>query len=101
LDARVPAFVLQPLVENALRHGIERRVAAGMIEVSARDHAGELVLEITDDGAGLPTAPVEGVGLRNTRARLRQLHGDAATLTLDHRPDGGTRAIVAMPLKRE
>lgn len=101
LDARVPAFVLQPLVENALRHGIERRVTAGLIEVSAREHAGELVLEISDDGAGLPTAPVDGVGLRNTRARLRHLHGDAATLTLSSRPGGGTTAMLAMPLKRE
>jgi sensor histidine kinase YesM len=101
LDARVPALLLQPLVENALRHGIERRVAAGTIEVAGRAEGGRLILEVLDDGAGVGADPAEGVGLRNTRARLRHLHGDAATLTLADRRDGGAAARLTLPLVRD
>jgi hypothetical protein len=98
LEARVPPLVLQPLVENALRHGIERRAAAGRLDVTASATNGRLVLEIRDDGAGLAGEWTEGVGLGNTRARLRHLHGDRATLVLSGRPEGGARVTVALPL---
>ena len=99
---RVPSFVLQPLVENALRHGIAPRSAAGRLEIGARaDGDGMLELWVQDDGAGLPADwdgdEDHGVGLSNTAARLAQLHGDGARLALAPVPDGGTRATICLP----
>ncbi|MCA8961820.1 MAG: histidine kinase, partial [Planctomycetes bacterium] len=79
LDAAVPAMILQPLVENSIRHGIARRSAAGWIGVSAWREGEQLLIEVSDDGPGA-TEPIDqllgkGVGLTNTRDRLRELHG--------------------------
>ena len=98
----MPEFVLQPLVENALRHGLARRVDATLLRISARRDGNELVLTVTDDGPGL-SGPVdadervEGVGLPNTRERLAVLYGGAASLTLNPMPGGGTAATVRLP----
>lgn len=83
-DAFVPAFILQPLVENAVRHGLEPLPAGGTVTVRARREGDRLRIEVADDGAGLRAdAPArEGVGLGNTRARLRALHGDRASMEL-------------------
>ncbi|HYC31725.1 MAG TPA: histidine kinase [Gemmatimonadales bacterium] len=93
LGTAVPRLLLQPLVENAIRHGISRRAGPGSVTVRARREGERLVLEVEDDGVG-STADVtrEGIGLGNTRARLRELHGEAAALTL--RPGAG-RGMVA------
>jgi two-component system LytT family sensor kinase len=106
-DAAVPAFVLQPLVENALRHGISRSDDAGRIEISARALGDALVLEVRDDGPGIaPTASPRdgsnGVGLRNVRERLTTMYGSAASLELQSPVDDGygTAAIVTLPLRR-
>lgn len=101
LAARVPSLLLQPLVENAVRHGIAPRAAAGTIEIAAERHDGALRLVVRDDGVGLPDvgAPREGVGLANTRARLRQLYGDRQSLELV-RPDGGGACVrVTLPYR--
>lgn len=102
----VPAFLLQPFVENALRHGIARRSAAGRLEIGARRTAGGgMELWVQDDGAGLPgdwgRGGTEdwGVGLSNTAARLAQLHGDGASLALHPVAGGGTRAVVRLPAR--
>lgn len=98
--ALVPRFLLQPLVENALEHGIARRAGAGRIEVRAAREGETLALSVTDDGAGLSPVqgfPSEGIGLGNTRLRLEELYGDAHTLTLESLAAGGLRVRVAIP----
>lgn len=93
----VPDLLLQPLVENAVRHGIEARSGPGNIEVRATRRDDDLHLTVRDDGTG-PTEPhAEGTGLGNTRARLRALYGDAATLTLAAAEDRGAIATVRIP----
>ena len=99
LDAMVPALVLQPLVENAIRHGFGERVSGGRVEVLARRAQERLRVEVRDDGAGLPADGVrEGTGLSNTRARLQQLYGPAQILELEPTPGGGTRVRIELPL---
>jgi anti-sigma regulatory factor (Ser/Thr protein kinase) len=104
LDALVPNLILQPLVENAIRHGVEPRPDGGRVEVDAGLDGGTLVLRVRDDGAGAsPWPPPDGaaagrgVGLRNTAARLAQLYGAEHRLTLGPGPDGGTVAEVRLP----
>jgi two-component sensor histidine kinase len=99
--ASVPLFILQPLVENALAHGIGARAEGGAILIRARRQEGRLVLEVRDDGAGLPVnrTPDDGVGLGNTRERLRATFGDDQSLVLEALP-GGTVARVEMPYRQ-
>ena len=99
-DARVPDFILQPLVENAIRHGLARRVEATMLRIEARREGEDLVLTVTDDGPG-PDSRVttEGVGLANTRERLHTLYGGRGTLTLERTPAGGAVATVRLPFR--
>ena len=105
LHAVVPSLVLQPLVENAIRHGIEPRAAPGRVEVRARRDGDRLAITVTDDGVGMcadgracPTAGT-GVGLRNTRARLQQLYGPAHLFTLTSAAAGGTIARLEVPYR--
>jgi LytS/YehU family sensor histidine kinase len=100
LDARVPHLLLQPLVENAIRHGIARRAGAGRIEIRAWRENGYLRLEVKDNGPGLrdPEIKGKGIGLVNTRARLERLHGQKTLLTLRGLPEGGAVASVTLPL---
>jgi signal transduction histidine kinase len=87
LDAAVPHMSLQPIVENAVRHGVGASEAGGTIRLTASRVADDLVVEVTDDGPGLPAAEParRGIGLDNTRARLRQLYGDRASLSIANR----------------
>jgi LytS/YehU family sensor histidine kinase len=89
--AFVPNLLLQPLVENAIKHGLSPRVAAGHIIIRARRRDDVLALEVLDDGVGEPAEEVrrEGVGLGNSRARLRSLYGDAHVFEAGARTDGG------------
>ena len=97
--ACLPPLLLQPLVENAVRHGISRRLSPGHIAIRAWCEAGRLHIEIGDDGAGEGAHPGVGIGLATTRDRLRALYGDAASLVLQ-REDGLTRAMLSLPLRR-
>jgi two-component system, LytTR family, sensor kinase len=105
-SALVPHFILQPLVENALEHGIARRAGAGLLLIAARPDGRSLQLTVGDDGPGIDASscsatggvPGEGVGLGNTRLRLRQLYGDAHGLTIGQMPSGGTLVTMVLPL---
>ncbi|MEM9378867.1 MAG: histidine kinase [Planctomycetota bacterium] len=100
LGCTVPRWLLQPLVENALAHGVGELVEGGRVDVRAHVDGRELVLEVLDDGAGLSVPVVEGVGLRNVRERLRALHGDAASLELAPAAPSGARAVIRLPVAR-
>jgi two-component system, LytTR family, sensor kinase len=103
LDAAVPHFLVQPLIENAIRHGIAPRSAPGSIVVSARRDGADLVLQVEDDGVGLPASSDGngwGVGLRNTQDRLRHLYGDRHDLRLDTSASGGACTTVRLPFRR-
>jgi signal transduction histidine kinase len=99
LGARVPTLILQPLVENAIRHGIAPRPRGGRVEVRSRRREGALHLEVFDDGPGLPPEAAggcqEGVGLTNTRARLRHLYGPDHRLELSN---GGAGVVVTLAI---
>jgi two-component system, LytTR family, sensor kinase len=102
LDIEVPPFVLQPLLENAVRHGLAVRAGAGSLRIVAERSGDQLRLAVEDDGRGLAGGKgVEGVGLGNTRARLAQLFGDEARLELLDRPTGGAIARLTLPIARE
>lgn len=97
-----PPMLLQPLVENAVRHGIEPKLAGGEISIRSRIDAGELSIEVADTGVGLGTAseflPAAGTGLANVSARLATLFGDTGRLTLTSNTDGGATATLTLPL---
>ncbi len=97
LDAKIPNLLLQPLVENAVRHGIEPKAGKGIIQISARRQHEQLELEVRDNGAGLSANPREGVGLSNTRARLEQLYPHAHGFHLRNGAEGGLIVTVQIP----
>ena len=103
LDCLVPRFVLQPLVENAIRHGLTGRVAAGCIEISSRLVDGRLVLRVADNGVGLRQVVARsgyGIGLTNVRERLTTLYGAGEQLRLSDVRGGGAVAEVTLPARR-
>lgn len=106
--ARVPFLVLQPLVENAYEHGLGGRETGGHVRIGAARAGDMLELFVEDDGAGLGVENASvidrgnagagsGIGLRNTRDRLAQLHGTRASLALENKHGGGTRALATLP----
>ena len=97
--ARVPHFLLQPLVENAIRHGIAPTSSAGRITVEIGGGEGRVRIAVRDDGPGLPKGGTAGggVGLRNTRARLEQIYGTDFRFTVANHPAGGVEAAVELP----
>ncbi|HKR14371.1 MAG TPA: histidine kinase [Pyrinomonadaceae bacterium] len=105
LDAAVPNMILQPLVENAIKHGISPRPEGGNIEIHARRLDGNLYVEITDDGLGMLDMPdpqdgvQNGVGLINTRERLKLLYNDAHTFNLSSFPGRGVTIRISVPFK--
>jgi LytS/YehU family sensor histidine kinase len=102
LDTMVPHMILQPLVENALRHGITPQEAGGVLVIAAHARGEVLELTVTDNGHGLSQAssgPMTGVGLANTRLRLAQLYGPTATLGVSDVPPDGVQARVVVPLR--
>jgi len=100
--AQVPNLLLQPLVENAIKHGIARRAAGGTVRVAAAYRGGKLNLSIYNDGPDFPAdvkATRTGVGISNLRTRLRILHGNESELTLSDTATGAVEVVVSLPLK--
>lgn len=100
LDARAPYLILQPLVENAIRHGIAPRATPGRIEVSSERKDDMLVLKVKDDGPGIAaTKPKDGVGISSTRARLERLYGARHRFELQNGVQGGFIVTLALPFQ--
>ena len=100
LAARVPNLILQPIVENAIKHGVSAQPGAGSVEISARRVNGMLVLTVRDDGPGLMESPRtggSGLGLANTRERLQQLYGNYHRLLLENAESGGVEVTLGLP----
>ena len=98
LDALVPRFMLQPLVENAIKHGVEPREEGGRVTVTARRHGASLDLEVRDNGDGLVGTVRQGTGIRNTRERLVYLYGEGRhRFELMPAIGGGTVAAIVIP----
>ena len=93
-----PPMLLQPLVENAVRHGLEPKVAGGCVAVSAWRDGDRLQLAVSDDGLGFAETPGSGIGVANIRARLEALYGSAARLDLVSGPDFGVKATMSLPI---
>lgn len=102
LDALVPNLVLQPLVENSLKHGIGARPTPGQIVIRSRRVGSRLELEVRDDGVGLSAARLtdfnRGIGLGNTRSRLQHLYGSSQRFEFRQPPEGGLSVVIAIPL---
>jgi LytS/YehU family sensor histidine kinase len=105
LDAMVPHFVLQPIVENAVRHGIAPRARAGRVDIRALHDSGDLRLEVYDTGDGVPETQLvalnHGIGLGNTRARLEHLYGASQRLMCENVAGGGFRVSITIPFRTE
>ena len=101
LDAMVPNMILQPLVENSVRHGIARRAGPGTILVRSSKNGGNLEILLRDDGPGRSPSPPPsanfGVGLNNTRTRLQQMYGDAQRLDIRQPETGGFEVQITIP----
>jgi hypothetical protein len=101
MSALVPALVLQPLVENAVKHGVLPREQGGSIAVAIHASEGRLHLTVIDDGAGFASSEqlVMGIGLSNTKTRLAELYGEDARFTLSTPPGGGVSALIDLPFR--
>jgi two-component sensor histidine kinase len=105
LNAYVPTFILQPLVENALKHGIEPRASTGTLEILLQRSEDRLLLSVSDTGVGLADATglatSNGIGLSNTKARLQNLYPGQFHFSVRNRPEGGCIAAVEIPFHIE
>lgn len=111
LHLQVPSMLLQPLIENSIKHGLEPRIGGGTVTVRSRLDGGRLVIEVEDDGVGMEPGPAtqapvsglvregSGIGMRNVRERMQVLYGDAAQVDMESRRGRGTRVRLVMPLQ--
>ena len=104
LDAEVPYLLLQPLVENALKHGIDPMPEGGRLSVAVRREEDDLILEVSDNGPGMSiqNAGTEsnGIGLQTNRARLAQLYGKEQRFSIDSSPERGTKVAISIPYRK-
>jgi signal transduction histidine kinase len=101
LDLPVPSLVVLPLVENAIRHGLSRKMGPGRLAIEARREARSVVVRVTDDGLGASLPLQAGLGVGNTRQRLDAFYGNLAALEIETEPQRGFRATLRIPLVQE
>jgi LytS/YehU family sensor histidine kinase len=105
LDSLVPSLILQPLIENAVKYAVTPREEGGTIRISAKVHQGALMIAVADDGPGLGNGiskhKSSGVGLKNTRERLRQLYGEGQALTLAPNDPHGLVITINIPFETD
>ena len=100
LDALVPSMLLQPLVENAIVHGVAAKPGDGWVRIETTAVDGRLLLTVSDSGSGFAPAPGNGIGLANTRERLATLYGASHRMALQSLQDAGARVEIEIPLRR-
>jgi two-component system LytT family sensor kinase len=102
---QIPPMILQPLVENAVRHGVSQKLEGGRVRIVAKSEGARISIVVEDTGAGLAShkgrSGGSGIGLMNVRERLAHVYGDAAVLRLEDIPTGGTRALLELPQRIE
>jgi two-component system, LytTR family, sensor kinase len=107
LEVLVPCMLLQPLIENSIKHGLEPRLQGGTITLRSRIRESIMVVEVEDDGVGMPEARERdigyvshgnGIGMRNVRERLEMLYGNSARFEVFSRPGRGTRVTLEIPM---
>ncbi len=101
-DMLVPSMLLQPLVENSIRHGLSDKIEGGTISLRARRNGARLLLEIEDDGVGIPEADLagvltKGIGVSNVKERLKVLYNQDYRMLIDSQPGRGTRIEIELP----
>jgi two-component system, LytTR family, sensor kinase len=99
LTALVPNLILQPIVENAVRHGVSAKSGPGTIQISARRVDSKLQITISDNGPGIPEQPKQGIGISSTRNRLQQMYGAQGAFQILNQNEGGTIVILEMPFR--
>jgi LytS/YehU family sensor histidine kinase len=102
LLAQVPTLILQPIVENAIKHGIAKRAQGGAVRIAASRSDNLLTLAVYNDGPGLPAGwetSLPGIGISNMRTRLRSLYGDGFKLKLENQAPDGVEVSVSVPFK--
>ena len=100
LGSLVPTMILQPIVENAIKHGVNAQRGVGRVNLSAARENGSLVIEVRDSGPGFRQAAVrDGIGLANTRARLEQLYGSDYRFEYGSVPEGGASVRITVPFR--
>src|ERR1017187_5129896 len=103
LDHLVPSMILQPLVENAIKHGLADKLEGGSIHIRSRSADSRIVIEVEDDGVGMPISGTSsssgtGIGIVNISERLQVVYGDAAEITVESQPDHGTLVRLVLPV---
>jgi two-component system, LytTR family, sensor kinase len=100
LDAEVPSLILQPLVENAIRHGVASHIGPGLVQLATKRRGETLLIEIRDNGPGMPSNAREGIGLRNTHERLRETYGLNYSLEVRNRGESGVVVSCEFPYRQ-
>jgi two-component system LytT family sensor kinase len=107
LDVMVPSMLLQPLVENSIKHGLSSKVEGGCVYLRSRVAESRLIIEVEDDGVGMRSAQSHGgwrgtgIGMANVSERLHVLYGDTAAMTVDSHEGKGTLVRIRLPLLQE